>query len=399
MPDHSTSRRFLAYLLAVPVIFVAYLAFAFSRVWAALRPAVATLLGATVIGTVYADEAIKRAPATPMRIGAVLALAVVLVGPGAAPSPALASGNAADSVISAARDYLGHPYQLGAEGPKFFDCSGLVFRAFADAGELPRIGGMRLLARGYLRWFTSRGQFSKDAADAQPGDLVVWNNGEHIGIYLGEGQTISAIINPYGVKVHSLSWVGQKVTQFLLVRWGDGNTDPGNDPGDDPGDQGGDGDNGGGGDQGDNGGGGDQGDNQGGAGHPGVRPDTPAPAPDPRSGPGNGNNRGSRPDDSTNPNAGGGGAQTAGGDSAQTSNNEQPSAQPAATRGAQATATGTLNMRDGANPDGRIIGWVSRGQQFRIIGRANSPSGWLWYQVRTASGKEGWLFSYWVREV
>ena len=62
-------------------------------------------------------------------------------------------------------------------------------------------------------------------------------------------------------------------------------------------------------------------------------------------------------------------------------------------------ATGTLNMRDSANPDGRIIGWVSRGQTFRIIGRGNSPSGWLWYQVRTASGKEGWLFSYWVREV
>ena len=59
---------------------------------------------------------------------------------------------------------------------------------FADAGELPRIGGMRLLARGYLRWFSSRGLFTKNEAEAQPGDLVVWNNGEHIGIYLGDGQ-------------------------------------------------------------------------------------------------------------------------------------------------------------------------------------------------------------------
>ena len=91
MPDNRTSRRFLAYLLAVPVIVLAYLAFASSRVWAALRPGVATFLGATVIGTVYADEALKRAPATPMRIGAVLALAIALVGPGAAPAPASAA--------------------------------------------------------------------------------------------------------------------------------------------------------------------------------------------------------------------------------------------------------------------------------------------------------------------
>jgi cell wall-associated NlpC family hydrolase len=379
----------------VPVIAVAYVAFAASRVWTAIRPGVAAFLGATVIGTVYADAALKRAPATPMRIAAVLALAVALVGPGAAPKPAYAAGDAAESVIAAARDYLGHPYQLGAEGPKYFDCSGLLYRAFADAGQLPRIGGMRLLARGYLRWFSSRGLFSKNEADAQPGDLVVWNNGEHIGIYVGNGQAISALINPYGVKVHSLGGIHQKVTQFLLVDWGrDGDDQGGGEPpGDDNGgggnDQGstpGDADNGGA-DQGDNNQGGDNGTSV-----PGARPDAPPPAPetDRGAGPGNGNSRGSRPDTSVNPNSSGGGADAA--------NTNQPDAQ-AATRGTQATATGTLNMRDSADPDSRIIGWVSPGQQFRIIGRANSPSGWLWYQVRTPSGKVGWLFSYWVREV
>lgn len=382
MPDHRMSRRILAYLLAVPVIAIAYLAFVASRVWAAIRPSVATLLGATVIGTVYADEALKRTPQTPMRIAAVLALAIALVAPGAAPAPASAATNGAEAVIAAARQYLGHPYRLGAEGPKYFDCSGLVYRAFSDAGEVARIGGMRLLARGYLRWFTSRGWFTKDQSEARPGDLVVWDDGAHIGIYLGDGRAISAIVNPYGVKTHDLDWINnQKVTQYLLVQWGrdGGDTDP--DPGDepDPGDGGGGGDNSGSDSPGakDDGGSGDA--------TPDAQPD--AAAPDPGAGPGNGNSRGSRPDNTVNPNdTGGGSAEAAAGSQA-------------ADRGTQAMATGALNMRDSANPDGRIIGWVSRGQTFRIIGKGNSPSGWLWYQIRTASGKEGWLFSYWVREL
>ena len=396
MPDNRTSRRILAYLLAIPVIVLAYVAFGAGRAWAAIRPGVATFLGATVIGTAYADAALKRAPATPMRVAAVLALAVALVGPGAAPAPASAATSGAEAVIGAARDYLGHPYQLGAEGPNRFDCSGLIYRMFADAGELPRIGGMRLLARGYLRWFSSRGWFTKDQSEARPGDLVVWDNGEHIGVYLGDGKAISAIVNPYGVRVHELGWINnQKVTQYLLVQWGraDGG-DPDPDP-TEPVENGGGGGDGAGSDKPSaNGPGRDNPDNQnggdGGSGNPDAQPQ--APAPDPGAGPGNGNSRGSRPDDSSNPNnAGGGGADSAAGG--------QPAAQPTAGRGTDGLAVGTLNMRDGANADGRIIGWVSRGQTFRIVGKATSPSGWLWYQVRTASGKEGWLFSYWVREL
>jgi hypothetical protein len=388
MPDNRTSRRLLAYLLAVPVIVLVYVAYAVGRVWAALRPGVATFLGATIIGTVYADEALKRAPATPMRVGAVLALAIVLVGPGAAPTPAAAASGGADAVIAAARDYLGHPYQLGAEGPKSFDCSGLLYRVFSDAGELPRIGGMRLLARGYLRWFSSRGLFTKDQSQARPGDLVVWNDGEHIGIYMGRGEAISALINPYGVRVHSLGGIHQRVTQFLLVRWG-ADSDPG--PIDEP--DGGDGD--GGDNSGDNPDGGqtanpDNGGGQG-TGTPGTNPD--APAANPGANRGYGNSRGSRPDIST------GASRPGGAGSADAQGGGQAANQPTAGRGTQAIATGTLNMRESGSADARIIGWVSPGQTFRVIGRSTSPSGWLWYQVRTAGGKEGWLFGYWVREL
>ena len=228
MPDHRRAqRRALAYLLAIPICDRLSRGVLGTRIWSALRPAVAIALGATVIGSVYADEAIKRAPATPVRAAAALALAIVLVGPEWRPHPASAASDPAEAVIAAARDYLGHGYQLGAEGPKQFDCSGFVYRAFLDTGELPRIGGMRLRAVGYLRWFIARGQFTRDVDKAERGDLVVWDRGEHIGIYLGDGKAISALIDPYGVSVHSLRGLHMPVDYFLQVDWRNGDG-PGN---------------------------------------------------------------------------------------------------------------------------------------------------------------------------
>ncbi len=368
MPDYRrTPRRLLAYFLAVPVIVLVYIGAFGTRVWAALRPAVATFLGATVIGSVYADEALKRAPATPMRAVAALALAVVLVGHGMAPPPALAAGNdPAESVIAAAREYLGNPFRMGAEGPKHFDCSGLVFRSFADAGELPRIGGMRLLARGYMRWFIARGLFTKDVDKADRGDLVVWGMGEHIGIYLGGNKAISALINPWGISVHTLGGVRLEVDYFLRVDWsnGDGPPDPG--PGDDPGP----------------------------TDEPGKPPPDPAPdpAPDPGAGPGNGNSTGSSDKGNNNP-----------GDNPPPDNGQnnkppnEPPNEPEGIRGKHGVTTGTLNMRNGADPQARIIGWISRGKTFKILGTGTSPAGYLWYEIQTVSGKRGWIYSYWVK--
>src|SRR5687768_1066079 len=55
-----------------------------------------------------------------------------------------------ETVIAAARAYLGTPYRVGTEGPSTIDCSGLVFRAFANSGELRQVGGARLRAAGYM---------------------------------------------------------------------------------------------------------------------------------------------------------------------------------------------------------------------------------------------------------
>ena len=56
-------------------------------------------------------------------------------------------------------------------------------------------------------------------------------------------------------------------------------------------------------------------------------------------------------------------------------------------------------MRLSADPSARIVGWVGRGKTFKILGTGKSPAGYLWYEVKTSGGKQGWIYSYWVREL
>ena len=385
MSDQSRAPiRLLALVLAVPVIALAYAGAFGTRVWAAFRPSVATLLGATVIGSVYADEALRRAPQTPVRAAAVFALAIALVGHGMAPAPASAASDPVEAVIAAAKEKLDKPFQIGAEGPRLFDCSGLIFRVFEETGQLPRIGGMRLRAVQYQRWFVSRGLFTRDVDKADRGDLVIWDNGEHIGIYLGEGRAISALVNPWGVTIHSLHGIHLPVDYFLKVDWrnggdgndnGNGNENPGNGNGHGNGDPGPGGN--------DNGSGDDSGNGQ--PENPGAQPGDGGPN-------GNGTDYGKPDNGNGKPDDGNGNENPDNG-------NENPGTEPEGIRGQPAVAGGTMNLRVGADPSGRIIGWVSKGTRFKIINEGSSPSGWLWYEIQTVSGKRGWVWSHWVRPV
>jgi len=362
-------RKSLVIALALPVFALVYVTTFGARLWAALRPGVATFLGATVIGSVYAETAYKKTP-TPVRAAAVVALAVALVFPSFSSPATVKAADPTEAVIAAAQAYLGHPYQMGAEGPKYFDCSGFVYRAFSDAGELPRIGGMRLRAAGYMQYFVSRGRFTKSESQAQRGDLVVYNGGEHIGIYLGNGRVISALINPWGVSIHSLHGVHEKVSYFLHVNWGGGDSgNNGNGNGNN-----GNGNGNGNGNPGDNGGGNGNGNNGNGNGNGGNKIDHPSAA--------GGNPTDNNPGDS-NPGDNNGGS---------------PPGQGVTGGGANAFALGTMNLRSAADPNSRIIGWIGKGGTFKIIDQGNSPAGYLWYQVQTKSGKEGWVYSRWVTE-
>jgi cell wall-associated NlpC family hydrolase len=85
-------------------------------------------------------------------------------------------------VLAAAESKIGAPYVWGATGPDSFDCSGLVQWAYAQAGvSIPRtsydqaVGGTPV---------------SRD--DLQPGDVVLYYGGEHVGIYAGGGEIVHA---------------------------------------------------------------------------------------------------------------------------------------------------------------------------------------------------------------
>ncbi|HEY7600543.1 MAG TPA: NlpC/P60 family protein, partial [Candidatus Limnocylindrales bacterium] len=327
------------FILAVPVIATVYLAVFGRRLWLAVRPAVATVLGATVIGSVYVEEAWRRAPApvrvSPARAAAVMALALVFASASVYGAPVRAAGPrelALDTAIS----YIGVPYRLGAERKDLVDCSGLIYRIFADIGELPRVGGRRLRSVGYYRWFASRGLASLEAADAERGDLIFYRNPNHIGIYMGDGRVLSALMS--GVKIHDLRGITAQFVAVLKVDWSVGDPAPDDSPPGDDGSKPKDTD----------------------AGKPDAKPDA------------------DKPDD-TKPGA--------------------TTEEPAANRpdGPRGFATGTMNLRQAADPDARIIGWVSRGTTFTILGTGNSPSGALWYEVKTRSGKSGWIYSRWVR--
>ncbi|GAA3484811.1 C40 family peptidase [Streptomyces yanii] len=90
--------------------------------------------------------------------------------------------SAPNTVITYARAQLGKPYIWGGTGPRGFDCSGLVMRAWLAAGvKLPR---------------TTWGQIHAGAATSRarlvPGDLVLSYGGGHVGLYIGNGKVIHA---------------------------------------------------------------------------------------------------------------------------------------------------------------------------------------------------------------
>jgi cell wall-associated NlpC family hydrolase len=219
--ERRRAPRWLVVALAVPVIVAVYLSVAARRTVGFGRALLVGLLAVTVIGSVYAEvaahTAIAPARRQPLPLTAALVLALMLIGSGLPSSPARAAKSDSESVIQAAMVYMGAKYVFGATGPKTFDCSGLVYRAFRDAGQLPLIGGRRLTAAGYYKWFASRGMSSKTKGSR--GDLVVFGNGGHIGIYLGNGRVISAVIPK--VQIHGLNALTHnKFTAFLHVPWG-----------------------------------------------------------------------------------------------------------------------------------------------------------------------------------
>jgi cell wall-associated NlpC family hydrolase len=99
-----------------------------------------------------------------------------------APSTPVPSGSGNAGAVSAALSQLGTPYVWGGAAPGGFDCSGLVSWAYAQIGKsVPHYTGAIWSAFPQV-----------SSSDLQPGDLVFFNGGEHVGMYIGGGQFVHA---------------------------------------------------------------------------------------------------------------------------------------------------------------------------------------------------------------
>jgi cell wall-associated NlpC family hydrolase len=142
-------------------------------------------------------------------LGAAAFLASQAPAPAAAAEPTVAV-SAANAVVRAAESHLGASYRYGAIGPASFDCSGLVYHSFRQVGLGRRIGNLRS-AQGLYSYFAHRHLAS--TTKPQVGDLVIWGGGSHVGIYVGNGRAISALVS--GVRITRVSAVFPRFTTYL----------------------------------------------------------------------------------------------------------------------------------------------------------------------------------------
>jgi len=123
-----------------------------------------------------------------------------------------------DNFVTEAKKYVGAPYVYGAVGPESFDCSGLIYFVAREATgkQLPRTAKA---IYNYCRIIPDKNK--------EVGDLLFFKTTgtdtiSHVGIYIGNGQFISAISDGpnTGVIISSINqdyWKGKYVAagQFL----------------------------------------------------------------------------------------------------------------------------------------------------------------------------------------
>ncbi|MFE9118684.1 NlpC/P60 family protein [Streptomyces sp. NPDC007172] len=109
--------------------------------------------------------------------------------------PASGRGYAA---MQAAATQIGKPYQSGHEGPDSYDCSGLTQWGFRQVNvHISRVT------------FTQINEgTSVSFSQLAPGDLVFFNNLQHVGFYAGNGMVLHAPKPGASVRYEKMSYLG-----------------------------------------------------------------------------------------------------------------------------------------------------------------------------------------------
>lgn len=112
---------------------------------------------------------------------------------------ALRHGGVREKIVETALTYLGDPYVLGGASHGGIDCSGLTMVAYASVGVslvhyVPAQDAVATTISG---------------TNAQPGDLVFFNDDAHVALYLGGGMIMEAADYGIPARIVSLStWSG-----------------------------------------------------------------------------------------------------------------------------------------------------------------------------------------------
>ncbi|MFI0237896.1 NlpC/P60 family protein [Streptomyces sp. NPDC016845] len=102
------------------------------------------------------------------------------------------------AALNAAATQIGKPYFRGGTGPNSYDCSGLTQWAYAQAGaHISRVTYTQVNEGPHL-----------GMSQLAPGDLVFFNNTEHVGLYAGNGQVLHAPYPGTSVRYESMSTIG-----------------------------------------------------------------------------------------------------------------------------------------------------------------------------------------------
>ncbi|WJP98317.1 NlpC/P60 family protein [Macrococcus bovicus] len=93
-------------------------------------------------------------------------------------------------------------YVYGANSSTQVDCSSFAQQVFAAMGKtLPRTTYQQMAV-------------GKRVTSPVAGDLVFFNNGSHVGIYIGNGQMVDALNPREGVKQRAVSYINGSVTGY-----------------------------------------------------------------------------------------------------------------------------------------------------------------------------------------